>query len=291
MHMGIPKQPSCSDIGERALGRYEQQFISTRSALEYDEGYRMPGYYTILGRIEREQLRSTIADYFPTGRVRAWLDYATGTGRVIEYARDLADNITGMDVSKAMLEIAEARQPDDKIVWRQGDLLTEPDCLRPRSYDLVTAFRLFLNVDPEARTPLLLALRDAIAPGGLLIINSHGNPFGLKGLARPLRLGAVRRDRRRGISRGNYLTASKLASIAFQAGLRLVETKGCGVLTASSCRVLDPKHVMLIERALCRSRLWSRFGVNQLLVLSRDEGSSAISRRSLENANALECQE
>ncbi|MDY5152950.1 bifunctional demethylmenaquinone methyltransferase/2-methoxy-6-polyprenyl-1,4-benzoquinol methylase UbiE [Actinobaculum suis] len=98
------------------------------------------------------------------------LDIATGTGTsAASYAR-LGAEVTGVDFSQGMLEIARTRHPGITFQWADATNLPQPD----NSFDAVTISYGLRNIaDPQA------ALREMLRvarPGGTLAIIEFSHP-------------------------------------------------------------------------------------------------------------------
>ncbi len=99
----------------------------------------------------------------PGGRA---LDVATGTGRNARFLAANGYEVDAVDVSDRALEIAEERADAGgvDVNWIRADL-SEFD-VEPERYDVIT-------VSFFAALELLPALKDALAPGGVLIYEHH----------------------------------------------------------------------------------------------------------------------
>lgn len=102
------------------------------------------------------------------GRV---LELGCGTGRVTRYLAALSDRVEAFDISERMLAACSALCPS--VDLRQGDLRD----LSPYpvgAYDVIwPSFNVIDVLGHEQRLALLSALRDRLAPGGLLVFSSH----------------------------------------------------------------------------------------------------------------------
>jgi SAM-dependent methyltransferase len=78
-----------------------------------------------------------------------------------------------------MLALARPRCPESRLVRHDVTAGPHPDL--PDSVDLITAFRFFLNADPDLRQDVLSWMRAVLAPDGVLIANFHLNPCSLRG--------------------------------------------------------------------------------------------------------------
>jgi len=105
------------------------------------------------------------------------LDFACGTGRVIEYLEGRVGESVGVDISREMLDLARPKLRHSELV--EGDL-TRLDLLPGREFDLITAFRFFLNAEPMLRQEALDVLISKLARGGTLIFNIHGNTWSFR---------------------------------------------------------------------------------------------------------------
>jgi hypothetical protein len=81
-------------------------------------------------------------------------------------------------VSADMLALARRRCPDAALIL--GDVTAEPG-LAPGPFDLITAFRFFLNAEPGLRAAALNWMRASLRPEGVVIANFHLNPWSLRG--------------------------------------------------------------------------------------------------------------
>jgi ubiquinone/menaquinone biosynthesis C-methylase UbiE len=112
-------------------------------------------------------------------------DFACGTGRVLEFLSHYYPSPVGIDVSADMLALARDRCPRATLVL--GDVTTTP-ALAPGPFDLITAFRFFLNAEPDLQRAALTWMRGALRPGGLVVANFHLNPLSLRGAYLRLRM-------------------------------------------------------------------------------------------------------
>ena len=136
-------------------------------------------------------------------------------------------------------------------------------------YDLITAFRFFLNAEPALRTAAMQALASRMRDEtSWLVFNNHGNLFSSKLVAWP-----VHRLRNLGKGwqpKGNYLRHAEVMRLLRAAGLRLVRRFGVGVFGGSICQRLPYEVALRWERWCAGNRLLNRFGQDVVYVASRD---------------------
>jgi len=115
-------------------------------------------------------------------------DFACGTGRVLEFLGRHFPAPVGLDISPDMLALARVRCPDAQLI--QGDVTTTPG-LAAGPFDLITAFRFFLNAEPSLRRDALAWMRACLRPDGLVVANFHLNPASLRGRYLRLRMASA----------------------------------------------------------------------------------------------------
>jgi len=148
-----------------------------------------------------------LADILRSGRSPApcsVADFACGTGRVLEFLGRFFPAPVGIDVSPDMLALAGARCPRARLI--RGDVTTTPG-LAPGPFDLITAFRFFLNAEPSLRSAVLAWMRASLQPRGLVVANFHLNPGSLRGMYLRLRMNPAERVPMMGIADARKLFA------------------------------------------------------------------------------------
>jgi SAM-dependent methyltransferase len=95
------------------------------------------------------------------------VDFGCGTGRSTRFLKQLGYDVTGIDISGEMLEIAGKNDPDgDYRLVTNGNY----DHLGINQYDLVQSIFTFDNIPGwQNRTNILMSLRDLLKSGGKMI--------------------------------------------------------------------------------------------------------------------------
>ncbi|MBN1391371.1 MAG: class I SAM-dependent methyltransferase [Sedimentisphaerales bacterium] len=166
---------------------------------------------------EREQLAldKILQKYFGNRSIR-YLDFACGTGRILQFMKKRVDSCTGIDVSESMLKECLRKLPDIEIIHAD---ITRDDVLGGRVFDLITAFRFFPNAQDSLRSEAIEVLSKHLSPGGILVFNNHRNTSSfLYTLARMLK-----NDIR-------TMSNSEIDNLAASVNLEIVETFSIGVL-------------------------------------------------------------
>lgn len=243
---------------------YRDQFAGQRAAVAYDEEqYRRGSYSDLLWRVEQQQLRHVVGQLRSSHRRIDYLDFATGTGRVLGFLEPLVDTAVGIEVSEAMAQRARRRVPAASVLCR--DIATAGAPVEG-SYDLITAFRFVLNAEPALRAAGLAALARRLRDdSSILVVNNHGNLWSHKALLWPVHKAAGRV--RPGTS-GNYLSHRAVVRLLEQAGLRVERVLGCGVLGARLARQLPEARVAEWEHRLASTRA-AAAAVNRMYVCRR----------------------
>lgn len=106
-----------------------------------------------------------------------YLDFGCGTGRIIGYLEDAVGESTGVDIAAEMLTTAKEKLRRSRLI--EADLTTN-DVLRGQTFDLITAFRIFLNAEPALRNAILKTLAPKLSQEGVFICNIHGNTWSFR---------------------------------------------------------------------------------------------------------------
>ncbi len=144
----------------------------------YDEDLWDPRAAKGLDWLVEQQLLADVLRADVPSAARSAADFACGTGRVLEFLGRYFPSPVGIDISPDMLALARERCPQATVVL--GDVTTTPG-LAPGPFDLITAFRFFLNAEPDLRNEVLTWMRGSLQPGGLVVANFHLNPASLRG--------------------------------------------------------------------------------------------------------------
>ena len=213
-----------------------------RRGFDYDDTFTTMPHRAVVSRLERRLLRRIVNARFQDQPVHH-LDFACGTGRILEMLSSITDSCTGLDVSASMLGVAHDRLDGVELI--EGDL-TRTDCLAGRRFDLVTAFRFFPNAEPPLRRDALRAIVQHLAPEGMLIWNNHLH-YG--SLARRIavalgRAGATQEQGVRYGALGRGMSRTEAYDLAAAAGLRVEREYPLAVLPFTDRHMLRPAGVL-----------------------------------------------
>lgn len=138
-----------------------------RYARTYSQGY----YYEQWVKLERPLLKEILKKRIDCG-ASSCLDFACGTGRILSVVEEMFSVTHGVDVSDSMLKIA--REKCKKAAIEKRDLTQRP---LGKRFDVITAFRFFLNAETSLRNEALLSIYNHLNENGVLVVNCHVNKW------------------------------------------------------------------------------------------------------------------
>lgn len=228
-----------------------------RKGQDYHAIFSMRPHTALLWRLEQRTLRQIIREYFPIEKPR-YLDFACGTGRILEYCAPYAASTTGVDVSESMVKAAQARRVEAEFVI--GDM-TRSDVMPGRTFDLVTLFRFLANAEDELRRSGLSAIRSVLSPRGVLVLNNHRNADSYLNEAL----------RRSGRDVGHVMSECEMEELLESTGFRILARHGLGVLPITDRYVRAPNALFRLECALSQVPRLSRHAQDQIFVAAANE--------------------
>lgn len=184
-----------SHVGSRRGEIYDERFAQNRTAF-YWQCYEQPFLLKLLPRLT------------DSGKTLA-LDFACGTGRITSILNNYCKRVIGVDVSADMLLQARKALPGTTFV--DIDLTSEK--LGEGPFDLITAFRFFLNAQPELRKQVLASLASYLKPEGVLLLNNHLRAQSVNGML-------TRLARRAGIFQRNCLADADFEALLQESGFK-----------------------------------------------------------------------
>ena len=242
---------------------YSQRFQEATAAAEYEAFYTPGTPDHAIWTHERKILTDLLARHRRHWPVCNYLDFACGTGRVNEFMESRVSTSRGMDISSEMLRLAAAKLQRSELICTDITRSDVPEGM----YDLITAFRFFLNAEPPLRVAVIraLALRLKNAES-MLVLTNHGNPFSYKAAMWPIHRTRQLLFGRR--SAGNYLTHMEIKHLLDESDLQIVERFGCGLISPRLFKIA-PSTADLIERRFGCGEVARAIGVNQIYVVSK----------------------
>lgn len=250
---------------------YQQQETSGES---YDRSLANRFELAIF-QLEHSILRDLFRRLWSSSRDTAYLDYACGTGRIIAVFKDLIRTKVGMDTSPGQLAMAQTKVPDAEFI--KGNVVTDAELLGGRRFNMVTSFRLLLNLEPENRGPILRALRELLTDDGYLIVDNHMNRYSVLGITALFThrvLGVPKKPLvppgRRGII--STMSESEMRRELSGAGLQVVEVHRLFVLPGhGSLQLLPTRWLVPFEAFLSRIPGLRLISKNQIYVCRRTQ--------------------
>ncbi|MDP9483948.1 MAG: class I SAM-dependent methyltransferase [Chloroflexota bacterium] len=246
---------------------YRQSHVNPGKGSRYDALYS-PGsalafYWDHIERPYLEAQFGKVKQARPDGR---YLDFACGTGRILEVGAAYFGDATGIDVSETMSELARAKVPSARIV--RVDVLKEP--VDVGTFDVITLFRFLLRAG-DLRGDVLEWLRAVIRDDGLLIVNNHRNAHSIRGIL--YRIGHWIHPDPFG---SELLTDRQVAAMVRRCGFEVVEEYGFGSVPSYRGSLIVPARVLMaLERRLTGSGRTAHFAKNRIYVCRPIVGSAS----------------
>jgi SAM-dependent methyltransferase len=239
---------------------------------EYHEKFVRGPYRSVIWEVEQAALLAILSRYQSAGSgpIRL-LDFACGTGRILQLFESRVETSVGVDVSKSMLEVAESHLSRSELLNVD---LTRETALSGRRFELITAFRFFPNAEPQLRDDVMRELVGLLADNGVMVFNNHLRCTGSR-----MRL---RRFLRRAIGRGSdrdlhCMSDAEVDSLAGRFGLCVVELHSLAVLPVlKEKRPRIPKRLIeWIERWAVDRKSLAAVANTRIYVLRRDRSNGA----------------
>jgi len=222
---------------------YRSSHLDARCPAQFD-GHYVTGhghlYWNHFERPYLEKLFARLGRECP-GR---YLDFACGTGRIMELAAPHFVETVGIDVSEPMLAEARRRIPTARLM--QVDVMTNPPDIG--TFEVISLFRFILSAEDHLREGVLKWLRTVIAPNGVLVVNNHLNHWSITGL----------RHRFRNIvhgRRGGPPTERHIEKLLGRCGFEIVEAYGFAIIPPwRNTRWWPSASLLRLERILGSSK-------------------------------------
>lgn len=245
---------------------YREKFTEETKPQKYDEGeYAKQSYSSILWDVERQLLLEFLGEFRKDHSRIDYLDFAAGTGRIISALETEVDEAVGIEISPAMVKSAQEKLKSGKMVCTD---ITAPDAPIEGQYDLITAFRFFLNAETSLRKKVMKGLASRLKDEtSRLVFNNHGNPYSHKMAMVPYHF--IRNFSQGYRSQGNYMTHKQVESLAMEAGLTIEKVLGYGILSSKALIIMPFERLLAAEKRLSKSSFISRYGVNQMYIAKK----------------------
>jgi len=220
---------------------------------DYHNNFMSLPHRAMIWRLEQKILDRILREFFPEKPLE-YLDFACGTGRILEYMVPHVQNAVGVDASQSMLKVARSNIPDATII--EADM-TRDDVLANRKFNLITAFRFFPNAEAGLRSEAMQVLAKHLNDNGYLVFNNHKNT------------GSTRNRLARLFGRRGYkgMSIAEAKALVAENGLEILKTYHLCVFPASEKHMLLPRFFLRhIEGMLNRIPVLCNFGENLVFV-------------------------
>lgn len=187
------------------------------------------------------------------------LDFACGTGRILEVIAPRFAQATGVDISVQMLALARERFPGVDLLL--GDVTREPG-LVPGVFDSATIFRFFANAEPALREEVAAWLSAHLKGGGVLIGNTHSHTWSWSGGLNLMAHVFLRRGAR-------TLSRAEMTRLLDRHGFTVQRWQGYRIMPTIGGRAVLGRRMHIAMDALLRRLHLGFFGSDQLFLAVR----------------------
>ena len=251
---------------------YRSEFEDLSKVEHYEkEMFAGNSYASLLWTLERRYLENFLRRApFPPNEAD-YLDFACGTGRILAFMESRVAKARGIEISPTMLELAREKVSRAELV--QVDI-TVPNTPVEGQYDLITAFRFFLNAEPDLRAgamhSLAMRLKDERSR---LIFNIQASVPSHKLLSWAGRW--LRKPAQQLLPLHNLMSRRQVRRLVTKAGLEVEETFGYDVFSSKALALIPYDKLLALEQKLAGRPGVQRLCGHQIYVVKkRSERSS-----------------
>lgn len=234
---------------------YRQSHLGDKSRRYEEEIYRAGSYDDAIWQIEKKILRREAERFSARKSDIAYLDFGCGGGRILRELEEYTARAVGVDTSPEMIERARERVKKATLVLAD---VTEYDPLQGEKFDLITAFRVFLNAGPELSHKIMLSLVPKLSSGGVFIFNFHGNIFSYRAITK-LWLWLKGRSL-------NTISYPEARRFAERYNLKIARIYGVGFLPKIFYRIFGTSSMLAIDSLFAKIPLFKYISYNLILV-------------------------
>lgn len=242
---------------------YKESHTYAGKGAEYEQYYETRPWQRFLWSREQEIILKILAKYL-AGKDVHLLDFACGTGRITALLENRVKTSTGVDVSGSMLAVARKKLERTQII--EADI-TAQNILKPRKFNLITAFRFFLNAEPELRSAAVRAIAELLDDDGYFVLNNHQNSG-----APWTRLLYARHQQKNPEGIFNVMSMEEMKNLVQSAGLEIIEVYPVGFFHPPKVPV-SYRLNRAIDHVASRFKFLSRFSESPIAVCRRRKNS------------------
>ena len=230
--------------------------------ISYDVSYRDVTWQSFTWSQEQKILLG-ILDTYLSGKPIDYLDFACGTGRITSVLENHVATSTGVDVSDSMLGEASTKLKCTEII--KADI-TREGVLEGRKFNLITAFRFFVNAESELRVEAIKTLVSLLSKDGYLVFNNHQNSGSLL-----IRWARMRHHKTKPDGVYNMMTIKQMYELVESAGLEIVKMYPVGFFYHP--RIPVPlKMNRFIEGVCSKFKFLARFSGSPIAICRHKKG-------------------
>jgi SAM-dependent methyltransferase len=242
---------------------YRISHIEPKKGILYDKSFSDFPYRRYVWDWEQQVLESILSKYFAT-KPENYLDFACGTGRILSFLENRVIISLGIDVSESML--VEAKKNVKKSNLLIGDI-TRDDLLQSCKFDLITAFRFFLNAQWSLKYEVIQKLSACLKKDGYLVFNIHMNKACLLGL-----MYRIYSKLKRKPLTFNLMSDKEVLILIESAGLKLINQYHYGVIPVYDVEGTKwPFRLYNAERLFSKLPLFKNISQNSIYICQKRE--------------------
>jgi len=233
---------------------YRDSHTKPGKGAEYDEHYATLSWRKYLWSQEQYVLDHFLDNYMGGQEIKL-LDFACGTGRIAGFLESRVGASAAVDVSRSMLDEAQKKLQRTELI--EADL-TRNNILAGRTFNLITAFRFFLNAEPALRLEALSVMVSLLSEDGYLVFNNHRNKTSPLIWSRYF-LSKVRKTNLR------FMSISETRELARNVGLEIIRIYPVGLLPFPKVKLPD-KYNHWVDRTAMRLRFSGIYSESPVVV-------------------------
>lgn len=232
---------------------YRFSHISKDNVKKYDKIYGRDYYDSRVWVLEKKILKLILNKYLKI-KIKSYLDFACGTGRILEFFEKRVNLSFGIDLSESMLN--EAKKKFKKTTFIKADITKEQNIFNHK-FDVVTAFRFFLNAETTLREKVLKEIYKILNDQGLFIFNIHGNKYSTIYLFKKK-------------NHCNTLTLSEMKKLLKKYSFKVIKVYGLSFLPWDFAFYFPKRIWLLAENLFSKIKLINKFGSNLIIICKKN---------------------